>query len=268
MAKDRFAFGANWLHFLEKLDEVRISEAESSICAMLQCSSLQGKRFLDIGCGSGLFSLVARRLGAEVVSFDYDPQSVACTTEVKRRYRPDDDAWTVMQGSALDPEFLNSLGHFDVVYSWGVLHHTGQMWFGIDLASERVSPGGHLYIAIYNDQGWKSRVWWLIKWFYNLLPKPLNLVYGYAFGLSVQCASILLFTLQLRPMEAIRPLLNYKKKRGMSVMTDMIDWMGGFPFQFASYSAIESYVSHRNFRLVAGRRNTSLGCHEQVFQRG
>jgi SAM-dependent methyltransferase len=267
MAKASFEFGANWLNFLEKLDDDRVREAERSLREMLGCHDLHGRRFLDIGCGSGLFSLAARRLGADVVSFDYDSKSVACTREVKRRYMPEDSRWRVMQGSALDAPFLESLGRFDVVYSWGVLHHTGQMWLGIDLASERVGEDGVLYIAIYNDQGWKSRIWWLIKWFYNLLPKPLNLVYGYALGLLLQVISIVVATLKLRPMSVIRPLLRYKKRRGMSVMTDIIDWIGGFPFEFGTYSALDAYVSHRNFRLVSGKPNTSLGCHEQIFRR-
>jgi 2-polyprenyl-6-hydroxyphenyl methylase/3-demethylubiquinone-9 3-methyltransferase len=234
---------------------------------MLDCRDFRGKTFLDIGCGSGLFSLAARRLGAKVVSIDYDQQSVACAAEVKRRYMPDDGHWRILRGDALDSVFLESLGSFDVVYSWGVLHHTGHMWLGIDLACERVAPGGILYLAIYNDQGWKSRVWWIIKRVYTALPRPFNRLYGYTVGVLVQAASVALATLKLRPMSVICPLMQYRRRRGMSVMTDMIDWVGGFPFEFAAYSAIESYVAHRTFRLKAGRRATSLGCHEQVFAR-
>lgn len=123
----RFKFGANWKGFLAVLNEERIVLAEQSLRNMLDMD-LKGKRFLDVGSGSGLFSLAARRLGAIVHSFDYDPQSVACTEELRHRYFPSDDGWTVEQGSALDTQYLAHLGQWDIVYSWGVLHHTGAMW--------------------------------------------------------------------------------------------------------------------------------------------
>src|SRR5918911_286314 len=121
---ERFEFGRNWAKFLALLNEQRIADAENSLRQMLECEDLKGRSFLDIGSGSGLFSLAARRLGARVHSFDYDPHSVACTMELRRRFCPEDAAWTVETGSALDADYLKRLGRFDVVYSWGVLHHT------------------------------------------------------------------------------------------------------------------------------------------------
>src|SRR5438128_7073825 len=119
---ERFEFGRNWSRFLATLADTRIADAEDSLRKMLETEDLRGKRFLDIGSGSGLFSLAARRLGARVHSFDYDPRSVACTSELKRRYFNGDDRWKVEEGSALDAVYVKSLGTFDVVYSWGVLH--------------------------------------------------------------------------------------------------------------------------------------------------
>jgi 2-polyprenyl-6-hydroxyphenyl methylase/3-demethylubiquinone-9 3-methyltransferase len=116
-AGSRFAFGENWSRFLIVLGDDRIRQAEQSLCNRLKVKNLQGKRFLDTGSGSGLFSLAARRLGATVHSFDYDSQSVACTNELKRRYFPDDPHWNVEQGSALDEKYISGLGCFDVVYS-------------------------------------------------------------------------------------------------------------------------------------------------------
>src|SRR5687767_4969194 len=147
----RFEFGKNWTRFLELLDDSRIAQAEASLRQMLDVPTLAGRSFLDIGSGSGLFSLAARRLGARVYSFDYDVHSVNCTAELKRRFFPDDDQWTVAQGSALDTDYLSRLGTFDVVYSWGVLHHTGDMWQALANADALVKPGGHLAIALYND---------------------------------------------------------------------------------------------------------------------
>jgi len=120
---ERFKFGENWQAFLSLLNDERIIQAEKSIKKYLQIESLEGLSFLDVGSGSGLFSLAARRLGAQVHSFDYDPQSVQCTKELKNRYFKDDDKWVIEQGSVLDDKYLSQLGKFDIVYSWGVLHH-------------------------------------------------------------------------------------------------------------------------------------------------
>src|SRR4028119_1082407 len=163
---ERYQFGKNWRWFLSVLNDKRILEAEKSLKMMLEVESLQGKRFLDIGSGSGLFSLAARRLGAKVHYFDYDPDSVACTQELKRRYFPDDQDWIIERGSALDVDYVKSLGQFDIVYSWGVLHHTGAMWQALENASLPVDNNGLLFIAIYNDLGDKSKQWRKIKQVY------------------------------------------------------------------------------------------------------
>jgi 2-polyprenyl-6-hydroxyphenyl methylase/3-demethylubiquinone-9 3-methyltransferase len=160
---DRFEFGKNWTRFLFVLDDARVARAEESLKVMLEVQDLEGMRFLDIGSGSGLFSLAARRLGASVHSFDFDPRSVGCTRELKRRYFDGDLRWNVEEGSALDETYLKSLGTFDVVYSWGVLHHTGQMWQALENARLPVAAGGKLFVAIYNDVGSKSRRWTWIK---------------------------------------------------------------------------------------------------------
>src|ERR1700737_1146844 len=115
-AGKRFEFGKNWAKFLELLNEDRIAAAVRSLQKMLGVETLAGKRFLDAGSGSGLFSLSARKLGAEVYSFDFDPHSVACPRELRTRFFPDDPAWTVDEASVLDTSYLARLGEFDVVY--------------------------------------------------------------------------------------------------------------------------------------------------------
>ena len=113
-------------------------------------------------------------MGARVHSFDFDPKSVYCTTELKKNYfRDDDDSWKIEEGSALNRDFMNSLGQYDIVYSWGVLHHTGDLWTAMENAQQRVAAEGKLFIALYNDTGSQSARWVWIKKTYNGLPGVL-----------------------------------------------------------------------------------------------
>lgn len=262
----RFKFGANWIRFLEVLSDERISAAEKSLTEMMEGENFQGIRFLDAGSGSGLSSLVARRLGAKVTSFDFDPQSVACTEELKRRYFADDPEWIIERASILEGDSFTHLGSFDVVYSWGVLHHTGAMWLGLENMISAVAPGGRLFVAIYNDQGWKSHCWWLIKFIYNKTPRILQPVYAYTLGAVVTTLNLIKYTIKLRPMMAIAPLIGYQRSRGMSVTHDLIDWIGGFPYEFATFEVIQNYMEARGFQLQKGKRAQSLGCHEMIFR--
>jgi 2-polyprenyl-3-methyl-5-hydroxy-6-metoxy-1,4-benzoquinol methylase len=264
----RFEFGANWRRFLSVLTPERIARAEDSLAEMLGVRSLSGLRFLDIGCGSGLFSLAARRLGAEVLSFDYDPLSVACAEELRRVHRLDDSQWRVLRGSVLDEPFMRSLGTFDVVYSWGVLHHTGAMWPAVDAAAARVAPGGSFFIALYNDQGVKS-VWWTrIKRTYNALPRFLQGPYLLLFGGLLELGAVGVSIARLRPRQIIDRWRRYEGVRGMSRWHDVVDWIGGYPFEVATPESVVAFGRARGLRLV--RLKTcwgKMGCNEFVFDR-
>src|SRR4051812_15302818 len=261
----RFEFGDNWAQFLAVIDDSRIAQAEQAIKAMLEVETLEGKSFLDVGSGSGLSSLAARRLGARVVSFDYDPQSVACTAELRRRYFDGDANWTVEEGSALDADYLARLGNFDVVYSWGVLHHTGEMHKALANVAACVKPGGKLFIALYNDQGRASKAWWMIKKAYVSLPKPLR------FLVVWPCLVRLWGPATLRDFALLRPFAtwrNYKGQRGMSPYRDVIDWVGGFPFEVCKPEEVFDFYKSKGFSL--SRLSTcagGIGCNEFVFER-
>jgi SAM-dependent methyltransferase len=263
--EQRFDFGANWTRFLRVLDNDRIRRAEESLCRMLRRESLEGLSFIDIGSGSGLFSLAAARLGASRIrSFDYDPRSVACTKELKNRFFPDHLNWIIDQGSVLDQEFLATLGSFDVVYSWGVLHHTGAMWQSMNNILTLVADGGQLYIAIYNDQGLLSRGWRNIKRTYNLLPPSLR---GGFVALIWAPIEIIAMCSQIAMGHLPWNHWTDSGSRGMSYWHDVIDWMGGYPFEVAKPAEVLEFYSHRGFISEQVMTKRGIGCNEFVFRK-
>ena len=246
----RFEFGKNWKSFLETLDDARIDIAVQSLADMLEVNDLNGKTFLDIGSGSGLFSLAAHKMGAKVFSFDYDTNSVGCTQFLRDKYASD-GTWEVEQGSVLDLDYLQSLGSFDIVYSWGVLHHTGEMYKALANAAEAVKPGGKLFIAIYNDEGAKSKVWKKLKKFYvkSIILRYLIIAAYTPYYLT---KNFLMDILYLR-QPPLRRYSQFKKKRGMSWVHDLYDWLGGYPFEVASIPQIFDFYKARNFSLERER---------------
>ena len=264
---ERFEFGKNWARFLTVLDDERIAQAEQSLRTMLGVETLEGRRFLDIGSGSGLFSLAARRLGATVHSFDYDPHSVACTRELKARYYRSDPHWSVERGSVLDAEYLTRLGEFDIVYSWGVLHHTGAMWQAFEHAQRAVRPGGTLFIAIYNDTGSQSARWKKIKHTYTRLPRLLRVPFALAASAPGELKSLARAILSRRPQDYVRSWTHYDPARGMNHWHDIIDWVGGYPYECAKPDAIFAFFHQRGFALDNLKIGGGLGCSEYVFSR-
>lgn len=261
---ERFGFGANWAAFLGAVDESRISASMQSMTKLLPEEGIRGRTFLDVGCGSGLSSLAAIRLGAtSVYSLDFDPRSVACTAEIKRRYAPDATNWAVANADVLDDAAVAQLGRWDIVYSWGVLHHTGRMWAALANAALLINPGGTLFIAIYNDQGRASRVWAHVKRLYN------RSALGRVAVLSVYLPYFVLSGLVMDVIRRRRPTQRYKtywQQRGMSIYHDWIDWLGGLPFEVATPEQIFDFYRSRGFILE--RMQTcagGLGCNQFVF---
>jgi SAM-dependent methyltransferase len=262
---ERFAFGANWTRFLRLLNEERIEAATASLCEMLEVRDLSGRSFLDVGSGSGLFSLAARRLGARVRSFDFDPASVACTGELRRRFFPDDPEWRVDQGSILDEAFVRSLGTYEMVYSWGVLHHTGALWQAVANAFQTVAPGGRTWLALYNHQPLFTPWWKLVKRGYLWVPgfaRPAYVLpfYGY----------ILLAGLAADVRRGVNPTLRFtgRGRRGMDLWRDAVDWVGGWPFETATPEEVVAFARAHGLQpsrvRTVGHRH---GCNEFVLHR-
>ena len=266
-AGDRFEFGKNWLSFAQRLNETRVNEATTALANFLGVQDLKGKTFLDIGSGSGLSSLAAYRLGAQVHSMDIDNDAITCTTEVRERCAPGDARWLISQGSVLEANTLPKQ-NWDVVYSWGVLHHTGSMWKALENAAAMVSPGGKLFIAIYNDQHWVSRIWLRVKKAYCALPKALRWTV-----LGPACAVLWGPRLLIDTFSHGNPLKTWNEysqhsQRGMSPWHDVVDWVGGLPFEVASPEAIFDFHSDLGFDLIKmSTCGGGLGCNQFVFEK-
>lgn len=245
---DRFEFGKNWASFLKTLNQKRIDVAQESLKEMLEVKDIEGKSFLDIGCGSGLFSLAAKNMGARHVrSFDYDEQAVRCAQALKQNYYADDKDWLIDLGDVLDSQYVDSLGRFDFVYSYGVLHHTGDMLKALANTARTVEDGGKLVIAIYNDQGNISKMWLAIKKLYNRLPIWAKPVFTAIFVPGAEAPYV--FQDLKNGKVPWSHWSEYYQRRGMSRMHDIIDWVGGLPFEVARPDQIFDLFRSKGFRL-------------------
>ena len=264
--KTRFNFGENWQEFYEWIDDDRIQVAADSLQGLFPNADFDGKRFIDVGCGSGLFSLAAQRLGADVHSFDYDAVSVACTEQLKEQFGSEDN-WQIERGSVLDDNYIDSLGQFDLVYSWGVLHHTGEMFRAIESTMKLVKPGGQICVALYNDQGPRSKTWLKIKKLYNELPEFIRPALIGACWVRLWLPTHVKDVLRGKPMQTWREYSN-NSIRGMSPWHDLVDWVGGLPFEVAKPERIIEFFKERGFALekliTCGGGH---GCNQYVFER-
>lgn len=265
MEKNRFEFGKNWAKFLKNLSDERIKEAEKSLLGWLSLNSLDGKTFLDVGSGSGLFSLAARNCGAVVHSFDYDNESVACTEFLREKYYKNDRLWSVERGDVLSDEYLSKYEPHDIVYSWGVLHHTGNMYQAFENVAKLVKKDGLLFIAIYNDQGRQSKIWKCVKKMYVSSPKVVRAIILFFSLVRLWLPRTLRDFVILKPFRSWR---TYKKNRGMSPWRDLVDWVGGYPFEVAKPEEVFDFFAERGFILKKmSTEGRNLGCNQYVFKR-
>ena len=259
-----FEFGENWHEYAKTVDQARL---ESSIIGLKKLipEGLAGKTVLDIGCGSGLHAAAAFALDAiSVTAIDIDENSTATTEQLLSRFAPE-KTWTVRTASVFDlnPE---ETGTFDVVYSWGVLHHTGDMWRAIEHAATLVKPGGLFVIAIYAKTP-LCEFWRKEKRFYSRAPKfvqaLLRLAYMTAFLGYLPVTGY-------RPIQFVR---NHKESRGMNFSTNVHDWLGGYPYESATVAEVQAALARLNLREVrtfgvhSEHGIWGSGCSEYVYRR-
>ena len=257
----RFGFGRNWSDFIaQHFSDARVESSRVHLLKALRLGSLEGLSFLDIGCGSGLHSLAALRAGAASVNgFDYDPDSVATSLKVRDMTVGAAAPWTVEQGSVLDAARMERLGKADIVYSWGVLHHTGDMWTAMDNAVIARKPDGVVYIALYSSDQYvepPAAHWVRIKRAYNECG---------AFGKRMMewRHALGLFRIGLRERKSPWTVMREAGVRGMDFWTDIRDWLGGWPIEFASYAEVEAWGARHGLTVV--NAIVGEGCTEYIL---
>jgi SAM-dependent methyltransferase len=256
----RFEFGRNWRQFVERhYSQEAVDVSKSRILEFLKRRDLKGLRVIDIGCGSGIHSMAMFQAAAESIhSFDYDPTSVEATTIVRSK-AGSPSHWTVEQGSVLDESYMRTLPTYDLVYSWGVLHHTGDVWKAIELAAEHVRPGGLFYIALYSADMQKDpppEFWLDVKRTYVnsgwLRRRYMELWYVWRFMMQRSVP---------RLPEVVKRMHDHRKDRGMHLITDIRDWLGGWPMEFVWDAAAVKFCEERGLTLkemATGKANTEF----------
>lgn len=268
--KISFSFGKNWGSFIENhYSEEALEEAIKSLQNLYQSKSLKGKSFMDIGCGSGLFSLAAYYLGAqEIISFDINSDSVSCCRLLWEKVGCP-KSWKIVRGSILDTGFISTLRKADVVYSWGVLHHTGDMWTAINNSFSLVKDDGYFVVAIYNksDAFFGSKYWLMVKRIYNRVPsfakKLMEVLHTFCFVMKGPIRR-LSYKKFLKNIEYIK---NYRSHRGMNWSIDVKDWLGGLPYEYATDYEIKEYCEDNNFETIKINSTPGIACNEFLFKK-
>jgi 2-polyprenyl-3-methyl-5-hydroxy-6-metoxy-1,4-benzoquinol methylase len=260
--KSHFSFGENWSQYAQKIDEMRIEQAEQSLLRLVGREAIEGRTFLDIGCGSGLFSLAALRLGCKkLLAVDLDPKSVETTRRTLSLYAAAEN-WDCRNISVFDLDPA-TLGAFDVVYSWGVLHHTGAMYKAIAMASKMVAPSGMLTLALYAKTPFCA-MWRLEKKIYSKAPKWAQRV------IETVYIELVRLRLALKGESLKKRREEYWKQRGMDMYHDTRDWLGGYPYESISPKEAIDYMRGLGFELVRSFTEPCIGllgtgCDEYSF---
>jgi 2-polyprenyl-3-methyl-5-hydroxy-6-metoxy-1,4-benzoquinol methylase len=261
----QFDFGQNWSDYsAHALTGERAKEAQNAFAALLaDAGGVAGKSFVDVGFGQGLGLLSAAAAGAEVVGIDINPKCEDVLERNKRFFPTVQQHIPVIIGSILDDEIVRraldvspTAGEYDIVHSWGVLHHTGNMKAAIRNTARLVKPGGYFIVALYNRH-WSSRAWLLIKYMYCKAPAPLQRLMVRALLPIIYAAKRLVTREDAR-----------KQSRGMDFYYDVVDWVGGYPYEYFSKTEAIAFVESLGFECVRSiDSRVPTGCNEFTFRR-
>jgi SAM-dependent methyltransferase len=273
---ERFDFGENWKNYNKKyLTEDKIRQANEAFIKFTEIQTLTELTVVDIGCGSGIHSLNFSRMNPKfLLSFDYDYKSVEATNYLKEVHK--NKNWDVKQGSILDEKFLLRMPQFDLVYAWGVLHHTGNVWLAIKNSCDLVSEGGILYLALYSSDvkmlNRESTYWLKVKKKYNqsgFIGKrliELSFISREKYLSALNFLRVLIKSLVSRQKNKTKFFSRQKRYRGMSYLIDVRDWLGGWPMEYVSDDAVIELVSSKNFVLKKIKKGEA--CTEFLFKKG
>jgi len=255
----RFEFGKNWQSFSKiALDKQKINQARNDFQELFSGIDLKDKSFIDIGFGQGLTLIFAREAGSNALGIDIDRDNIYALREILKHFPGQNEPKTRIV-SILDKKFIdsqNSQNCYHIVHSWGVLHHTGSMYEAITNASNLVSEGGYFVISIYNKH-WSSPVWRMIKWFYNKSPVPMRKLLIGIFYVVIYIAKLI--------VTGKNPKIEH---RGMEFLHNVIDWIGGYPYEYASTKNITKFVNLLGFEtLKINPARVPTGCNEFVFRK-
>lgn len=261
----RWSFGKNWKKFLSGLDENKIKIAGESLKNFIETDTFKGRTFLDIGCGSGLFSLGAAMLGAEkIVSTDIDDSCICCAEHLREKFGISAGRWEIRKGSVLDSGFMQSLPASDIVYAWGVLHHTGELYKALDNSIIPLKNKGFVYTAVYNEyKGFPGSALWLkIKKFYSASPRAVRELIKAVFIIQIFIIKLIKFK---NPFKYVAEY-GHCTGRGMDFFRDVEDWLGGYPYEFAPPERVISHYQKKGLGLIKCLKAKSTGCNEYLFK--
>ena len=260
----RFRFGRNWSKYSELVDESRIRKAVKHLQDRFYTDKFAGL-FVAIGCGSGVFSAAASIIGAQVYSFDYDEDSVKTTEIITSKFGKKENLITIEQGDILSDRYDRTLANAEYIYSWGVLHHTGDMWKALDKIAVNSRPETKFVVALYNDLGEQTDKWAKLKAIYVkfFIVRPFVIFYAwYRFWAKQQLRSL------ITGQDPFRSWREYSiDSRGMSAWYDLIDWSGGYPYERATIESVENFMHKRGWITINIWPNHGIGCNEFLFEK-
>ncbi len=253
----KFSFGKNWQAYSKNaLTKKSLMDFKHDFDELFNGIDFKNKKFIDIGFGQGLAILIAAEKGADVVGIDIDANNIKALNitlqEMGRVKVPKTDIVSI-----LDDDYVNRYkSNYDIVHSWGVLHHTGNMTKGFDNACDLVATNGYFICSIYNRH-WSSPIWKIIKYLYNISPLICQqLINGFFYPIIFIAKWI---------VTGKNPK---QKERGMNFFYDVIDWIGGYPYEYATENEIIELVSKKGFVCIKScPAAVPTGCNEFVFER-